>query len=163
MSYGFGNHLENVWKTAAELEGLDLPPNEFVARNCKAFQKTIAIAAPLATIMGIVLIVCLDVEVGSFFLACGVALLLLLPTILSYQCHVDKTCLREEYYLLFFKRRKKILWSDVAYRKIKVGRGRTITLYDKNKKRLISFDDAVVGYDRIVKLAKRSGIKEMHK
>ncbi len=163
MSYGWGNHLDAVWKTAAEWEESDLPRNEFVARNCKAFQKTMVIAAALSTVIGTVLILRLDVEVGSLFLVFGVALLLLLPTVLSYRCYVDKTCLREEYYLLFFKRRKEILWDDVAYRKMAVGRGRAITLYDKNKKRLISFDETVVGYNRIVKLAKRSAIKEFHK
>ena len=62
--------------------------------------------------------------------------------------------------MLLFKKKKTVYWRDVKYKKVKMGgRNKSITLYDANKKRLIAFDELIVGFERVVKLAKRSRIK----
>ena len=96
------------------------------------------------------------------FFVLGLCLLLLLPSILSYKCRVNKELIKEEYFILFFKKEKTIYWSDVKYKKVKIGgANKSITLYDANKKRLISFDELVVGFERVIRLAKRNSITDM--
>ena len=98
-------------------------------------------------------------DVAILFLVLGLCLLLLLPTFLSYKCLINKEFMKEEYFILFFKKKKIIYWSDVKYKKVKIGeRNKSITLYNANKKRLISFDELIVGFERVIKLAKRSSI-----
>lgn len=155
--------LNNYFELSAECESLDLPHGEFVARNGKAFKRALAITAILAIGIGLLLSLYMDKAVGHLLLVLGVCLALILPTILSYKCTVNKTLLREEYYVLFVKRQKEILWSDVEYKKTIVGKSKSIKLYDKNRKRLIAFDGTTVGFKRIVKLAKCSSIKELPK
>lgn len=70
--------------------------------------------------------------------------------------------MEEEYFILFFKKKKTVYWRDVKYKKVKTnGRNKSITLYDAHKKRLIAFDELIVGFERVVKLAKRSRIKNL--
>ena len=98
--------------------------------------------------------------VGILLLSLGLCLLSLLPTFFPYKCLINKELMEEEYFILFFKRKKTIYWRDVKYEKVKRGGGnKSITLYDAHKKRLISFDELIVGFERVVKLAKRSRIK----
>ena len=99
-----------------------------------------------------------DREIALLFFALGTCMLLLLPTLLSYKCYINKTLMREEYFVLFFKRKKEILWSDVKYKKLTLGNNKSLKLYDRNKKRLISFEGSIVGFDRILKLSKRMWI-----
>ena len=40
---------------------------------------------------------------------------------------------------------------------------KSIKLYDSNRKKLLSFDATIVGFGRIVKMAKRSSIKDYNK
>ena len=100
-------------------------------------------------------------DVAVLFFVLGLCLLALLPTFLSYKCLINKELMAEEYFILFFKRKKIIYWSDVKYKKVEIGwRNKSITLYNANKKRLISFDELIVGFERVIKLAKRSSITE---
>ena len=93
----------------------------------------------------------------------GVAALFILPTIISYRCVVNKIFLKEEYFILFIKFKREVLWDSVKYKKIIIGRNNSIKLYDANRKKLISFDGATVGFGRIVKMAKRSSINDYNK
>ncbi len=103
-------------------------------------------------------------DVAVLFFALGLCLLLLLPYFLSYKCLISKELMKEEYFILFFKKEKTIYWSDVKYKKVKIGgSNKSITLYNASKKRLISFDELVVGFERVIKLAKRSSVKDMKK
>ena len=74
---------------------------------------------------------------------------------------MDNIFMREEYFVLFLKHKKEILWSDVNYKKLTLGRNNSLKLYDKNKKHLISFDGATVGFDRILKLSNRMWIHKI--
>ena len=161
---GSGRARNEYWEACATVESIDLPKGEFVARNCKAFKKSMLIGGIVGTLVGLLLI-CIDAAEGPglLFLSLGLCIDLLLPTLLSYKCTVNKVSLKEEYYILFFKRKKEILWNDVAYRKITDGPNRSIKLYDINRKRLISFDNVIVGFDRIRSISKRNAIKDIRK
>ena len=63
--------------------------------------------------------------------ALGLCILLLLPTFLSYKCLINKELMEEEYFILFFKKKKTVYWRDVKYKKVKTnGRNKSITLYN---------------------------------
>ena len=162
MSYapGVGRAMNDMFDSYAAIESLDLPKGEFVAKNAKAF-KIACIIASIAGIIGGALMFFLfkeDREIALLFFALGTCMLLLLPTLLSYKCYINKTLMREEYFVLFLKRKKEILWSDVKYKKLTLGNNKSLKLYDRNKKRLISFEGSTVGFDRILKLSKRMWI-----
>ena len=165
MSYtpGIGRAMNDMFDSYAASESLDLPKDEFLAKNAKAF-KIACIIASIAGIIGGALMFFLlkeDREIALLFFTLGICMLLLLPTMLSYKCLVNKTIMQEEYFILFFKRKREILWSNVKYRTYKIRKNKVLKLYDKNKKLLISFDGSVVGFDRIVKLSKKMWIYDM--
>ena len=144
-------------ESCARCEELELPRGEFVATYCKNFKTQMAILSGIAIAIGCPLMFFWDVAVLFFML--GLCLLSILPTFLSYKCLINKELIKEEYFILFFKKKKIIYWSDVKYKKVKIGgRNKSITLYNANKKRLISFDELIVGFERVIKLAKRSSI-----
>lgn len=144
-------------EACARCEELELPRGEFVATYCKNFKTQMAILSGIAIAIGCPLMFFWDVAVLFFML--GLCLLSILPTFLSYKCLINKELIKEEYFILFFKKKKIIYWSDVKYKKVKIGgRNKSITLYNANKKRLISFDELIVGFERVIKLAKRSSI-----
>ncbi|MBE7027359.1 MAG: hypothetical protein E7410_07380 [Ruminococcaceae bacterium] len=165
MSYmpGLGRAMSDYLETSAQCEELDLPKGEFVAKMGKAYKIALSIASFASLVIGIPSTFILHEEVGIIFLVLGVAILLILPTIISYRCIVNKISLKEEYFVLFIKFKKEVLWESVKYRKIKIGRNYSIKLYDINRKKLMSFDGATVGVGRIVKMAKRGSIKDYAK
>ena len=154
--------LGSLLELSAEVESLDLPHGEFVARNGKAFKWVMSIGAILAIAIGLLLF-SFDKDVGYLALGLGVCLAMTLPTNLSYKCTINRVAMQEEYFLLFIKRRREILWQDVAYRKVSCGYRNAIRLYDRNKKLLIVFDGTTVGFHRIKKMAKRGNIQEIGK
>ena len=160
---GLGKGLNDIFESCAEREELDLPSGEFVARNGKAFNLTLLVASLVSITVGALLLIFLSEEIGILFLVLGLCLLPILPTIFSYKCIINKTIMKEEYLVLCWRRQREISWSDVKYRKIIIGNNKTIKLYDTNKKRLISFDSMTVGFNRILKLAKRSWIVDLQK
>ena len=155
-----GNLLESL--AEAETEDLEIVHGEFTARIGKWEKITFSVAAVLSIALGVPVSLLESADIGLIFLILGGCMLLLLPAILSYRCVVNKTFLQEEYWLLFIKITKHILWDNICYRKQTVGKRLTLVLYDERKKRLISFDNSIVGYRRIVKLAKRSSIRDIH-
>ena len=162
--YGIHELFEYLDASAA-CEELDLPNGEFVARNGKSFNKAIVVSTVLAICIGL-LILFLNREawdIAVFVLSLGAIMLILLPTFLTYRCTVNTISLKEEYWILCFKCKKEVLWKDIKYKKVKYGRTNSITLYDANKKRLLSFDASIVGFKRICKMAKRSSILEFKK
>ncbi len=154
----FGKDIDGIFESSAELEELKLPKGEFVAKNCKAMKLIMLITSIISIVLGLVSMLNLEGFVGYLFLFLGICLLLVLPTIFSYKCVVNKTFMEEDYYVLFFKRSKKILWEDIKYKKIVGGSNRKIKLYDKNKKCLIVFDNSIVGFNRILKLVKKYSV-----
>lgn len=162
MGYTNTHSMFDYLEACARCEELELPRGEFVATYCKEFKKLMAISGGIAIAIGSPLMFFWDVAI--LFLVLGLCLLSLLPTFLSYKCLITKELMKEEYFILFFKKEKIIYWSDVKYKRVKIdGRSKSITLYNVNKKRLISFDELTVGFDRVITLAKRSAIKDMKK
>ena len=157
----YGVHeLFEYFDACAACEELDLPHGDFVARFGKMYRKSMVIFSAVAICPGL-FILWLDIEqldIAPIFLTFGGLLLLLTPTFLTYRCTVNKVSLKEEYWILFFKCKKEVLWNDIKYKKLKYGRTNSITFYNANKKRLLSFDASIVGFKRICKMAKRSSI-----
>lgn len=154
----FGKDIDEILESSAEIEELKLPNGEFVAKNCKAFKMLMLIASIVSIALGLILAFFVNDYLGYLFLILGFGLFLMLPTILSYKCVINKTFVAEEYFVLFFKRRKKIFWDDVKYKKIVVGDNKRIKLYNEKKKCLIVFDGSTVGFNRISKMVKRYSI-----
>ena len=166
MSYmpgGSARALGDLLESYAEREELDLPNGEFVAKMGKAYKIALSIASFVSLAIGIPTTFVWYEEVGIIFLALGIAALLVLPSIISYRCAVNNISLKEEYFILFIKVKKEVLWESVKYRKITIGKNNSIKLYDANRKKLMSFDGATVGFGRIVKMAKRSSINDYSK
>ena len=89
-----------------------------------------------------------------------------IPTLFSYCCYVDNELLREEYLVLFLKKKKTILWSDVEYIKIEkdaFDNIRSVCFFDSNKKRLLYLSSSVVGLTKIAEKAKRKRIRPYYK
>ena len=162
MSYmpGAARALVDLLEISTEAEELEIKNGEFVAKMGKAYKIALSIAAFLSLAVGIPSTFVWHVDVGIIFLVLGIAAALVLPTILSYRCIVNKISLTEEYFALFVKRKKEVLWESVKYRKLKTEKNKSLKLYDANKRKLISFDSMTVGFDRIAKMAKRSSVKE---
>ena len=149
-------------EASARCEESQLPKGEFVATYCKSYKKLMAIMSGIAIAIGGLLMSFWDVAI--LFLLLGLCLLSLLPTFLSYKCLINKELMEEEYFILLFKKKKTVYWRDVKYKKVKTnGRNKSITLYDAHKKRLIAFDELIVGFERVTTLAKRNAIKDVKK
>lgn len=160
IRYSGTPYLFACLEASARSEESELPKGEFVTRYCKSYKKLMAIMSGIAIAIGGTLMFFWDVAI--LFLLLGLCLLSLLPTFLSYKCLINKELMEEEYFILFFKKKKTVYWRDVKYKKVKTnGRNKSITLYDAHKKRLIAFDELIVGFERVVKLAKRSRIKNL--
>jgi hypothetical protein len=146
-------------EASARCEESELPKGEFVATYCKSYKKLMAIMSGISIAIGGTLMFFWDVAI--LFLLLGLCLLSLLPTFLSYKCLINKELMEEEYFILFFKKKKIIYWRDVKYKKVKISeRNKSITLYNAHQKRLISFDELIVGFERVNKLTKRIGIRK---
>ena len=83
-----------------------------------------------------------------------------IPTLASYRCYVDNDSIKEEYLILFLKKRKIIYWRDIKYIKIKKDENNILSIgfYDCNKKRLLSLSSSIVGLSHIFKKAKRKAV-----
>ncbi len=158
---GLGKEMSDLLTLSAELEELDLPRGEFIAKNGKLLKISLLITAIVCTTIGLLMFVLYNEEFGLLFLLLGVVEFLILPTLFSYRCVVNKTIIIEEYFILFLKRKKEILWSDVKYQKVRLGHNKSIKLYDSNKRILVSFDNHTVGFSRILKLVKRKDIRNL--
>ena len=134
--------------------------NEFVAVQSKGIKYMMLIAAIISTsLSALITFVYQQIDIGILFGLLGVVSLLILPTIFSYKCYIDQVSMKEEYFILCFKVKKEVFWKDIAYKLIKRDKTRnelsTIRFYDSERKKLISFDMTVVGFGKIVRMAKR--------
>ena len=155
---GTGEYINEILDNTVKLEESGLPYKHFVARMGNWYKILLSIGAVIMIALGFPMYFVWEPTVGILCFAIAGLALLLLPTMISYKCYVSKASLKEKFFVLFIKIEKEILWDEIKYKKISVGKNNSITFYDKNKKKLISFDEALVGYYRIVKMAKRSSI-----
>ena len=155
---GTGQCIYEILDNTVRLEESDLPYKNFVARMGKCYNVLLSIGAAAMIALGFPMCFVWESTVGILCFVIAGLTLLLLPTMISYKCYVSKTSLTEKYFVLFIKIKKEILWDEIKYKKVRIGKNNSITFYDKNKKKLVFFDGALVGYNRIVKISKRSSI-----
>ena len=147
------------WLNEARIEEeASLYTKSFVATTAKAYRYITLAVTIVGLGMGYFLSVPVqDPAVGMIFGALGIVGLLMLPTCFTYRCHVDHRMMKESYFILFFRVKKEVLWQDVAYKRVRrdsKGKALSIRLYDKNKKKLISFDNTIAGFGPILRMAK---------
>ena len=166
MNYDSGRRaLNDLINHAAEKEELsaDLRSNEFVAKTGKVFKMLLAVTSPLSVAIGVPVFLVGDKFVGLLLGIIGLCGLAVLPTLLSWKCTVNKESMTEEYFILFIRRTKKVLWSDVKYKRVSLGTNNSIVFYSEKRKRLISFDGSTVGFNLILRMAKKKGIPDLKK
>lgn len=136
----------------------NLPAKSFEAAIAKGYKNSLLIIGIAGIGMGYFLSVPIsEPEIGIIFGILGVIALLMLPTYFSYRCYIDQRTIKAEYFILCFKIRKQVLWKDIEYKIIKrnsAGDAYSIRLYDLHKKKQISFDYSIVGFGKIVQMAK---------
>ena len=92
---------------------------------------------------------------------------LLAPSAFSYRVEMDGDMIAEQYLVVFVTVRREIKWSDVKYKKIKqndsTGKPESIKLYNEFGEKVMTFDRGTIGFSRILKLTKRSAIKDIDK
>ena len=116
MSYmpgGAARGLADLLEDSAECEELDLPKGEFVAKMGKAYKIALSIAAFVSLAIGIPSTFVWNEDVGIIFFVLGIGALLVLPSIISYRCTVNKIFLKEEYFLLLFITKSKAIGSKI--------------------------------------------------
>ena len=144
---------------ARKYEEVSLSSKSFAVTISKGYRYSTLLTCVVGLGMGCCLLFWIrDPIAGWAFGALGIAALLVLPTCLTYRCYVDKTVMKESYFLLCFKVTGEVYWKDIGYKKVKRsfnGEPLTIRLYDKGKKKRISFDYSMVGFGKILKMAKQ--------
>lgn len=151
-------YLSELLYNLREGEEDSLQTNTFVGAIAKGYKYSLLVASVIGIGMGYFLTVPIqDPSAGLLFGLIGITALLMLPTYFSYRCYVGKSTLKAEYYILCFKLRKEVSWKDVKYKAVKRdsnGSPISIRLYNSNKKKLIFFDCSIVGFGKIVRMAK---------
>lgn len=167
MSYmpGLGRAMSDLLESSAEYEELnsDLNCKEFVAKVGKAYKITLLVASALGFAFGLLMFIWIGERVALIFLCLGCCGFLLLPTLFTWRCTVNRQSINEEYFILFIKFKKRISWDEIKYQKIRLDKDKNIIFYNQNKKRLISFDGTTVGFNKILKMAKQKGIAKFKK
>lgn len=152
-------YLFELLNILREEEEASVPVNTVVGTIAKGYKYSLLVFSVVGIGMAYFLTVLIqDNTAGPLFGLIGIAALLMLPTNFSYRCYVDKSILKAEYYILCVRIRKGVSWKDVAYKVVKRdsnGRPLSIRLYSSDKRKLISFDCAIVGFGKIVRMAKR--------
>lgn len=158
MNYS-SRYLVELLNILREEEEDSLQANTFVGTIAKGYKYSLLATSVVGVGMGYFLTVLIqDHTAGPLFGLIGIVSLLMLPTCFSYRCYVDKSILKAEYYILCVRIRKEVSWKDVAYKVVRRdsnGTPLSIRLYGSNKKKLISFDCTIVGFGKIVRMAKR--------
>lgn len=142
-----------------QMEKVSVHDGAFEGRTSKEYRITMTLCSILGLSLGAVLLLCLqEIPVGILFFTCGLLILPVLPTFLSYHYYIDETSLTESYFILSVPKKKSIAWKDISYKKIKrdfCGDVLYIGFYDERRRKLISFDQTVVGLNEIAKKAKQ--------
>ena len=164
-----GRSLSKALQACAESEEVGYSEKTFVAKVSRMHKNMLLMGAVimLAIAVGITIYVLIIRQwwlliAGAVFWLPGLGILALWFGICTYRCVISEAVIQEEYRILFFKRKRIILWQDVKYRIIHPGMNKYIKLYDANRKRLITFDASIVGFERISRLAWRDSIKSYY-
>lgn len=162
-----------------EEENIRISSGAFTAYYSKSFKKAFLIMTVvmfvisiLATIGGVSAFIANELPVEglicfvAFFFGITIFSFLYIPTIMSYRCYVNDDSLKEEYLILFFKKKKVVAWSDVKYIKVKQDEYNhvwRVSLFNSNKKRILEVSSLVVGLTQIAEKAKLKRIASLKK
>lgn len=155
-------NISKYLQSSSSAEEGSLPSGAFVAYIGKKVTVSLTLTAVLGIAMGLLLsILGQDFVAGCAFGIVGLLSALFLPTFLSYRCYVDSDVLTESYYILFFRKKREVLWRDIQFKATRTaadGSVLSLRFYNRNRKKLLSFDSSIVGFSRIVRMAKRKSI-----
>ena len=159
MSHHLSEMLDGVFNSQRKIEENKIDSNKFKAAYSKGLKYGMLVATVALMIISYLLIFVhkqVDIGMGSCFLL--LFPLFLLPTLFSYKCYIDRVSMKEEYFLFCFKLKKEVYWKDVSHKLIgrdDAGNAVSIKLFNADRKKLISFDKGIVGFDKVVRMAKR--------
>ncbi len=155
-----GKNLGILLDTYVTLEEMDTADKNgvYTAKYGKIYKVLLTVGAVLSLGLGLPMFFFWNRAIGGIFTVLGVLAVLIIPTCLSYRCDIDRVSMKEQYVIVFVPVKKEIFWKDVRYRKIVGSQNPSVTFYDKNKKKLIAFDNAIVGFRYILKASNRGGI-----
>lgn len=159
------NYLFEILDDMVSLEEDDLSSSKFTATIGKVYKIVLSIAAIVCIGLSFVIAFVLDsIDVGIVFAVLGVIALFFLPTVFSYRCYVDNISIREEYLIIFIKKRKQADWQDIKYKiitKDRFGKVAGIKFLNGDMKKLLEFDNIIAGFGLIVQMAKRKRVREI--
>lgn len=159
MSHNLSEILDGVFDSQRKIEENEIPSNEFKAVYSKGLKYGMLIATVVLMIISYLLIfVYKQVDIGGALCVFLLVPLLTLLTLFSYKCYINYESMKEEYFLFCFKLKKEVYWKDVSYKLIErddVGNATSIKLFNSDRKKLISFDKGIVGFDKVVRMSKK--------
>lgn len=159
MSYHSSTLFNEYLSEARAAEEQALPKGRFRARFSRAFRRSAVLLTVFLGAAGVLQIMAgSEPGVPQLFLGLAGVELLMLPTILSWRCDADEHGLREYYLILFLPRRKEVLWRDVRSKKVrrdKLGRPRSIRLYNEKGRKVFSVSESITGLGPITRMAKK--------
>ena len=155
-------YLSKALESSARAEEIDNPS---LGRIGKGYRYGLTVASLCSIVVGCLLVfVVEDIVSGWSFLSVGILASLLLPSVLTYRCQADRKQIKVSYFVLFLRRSKTVYWRDICYKKIRHGsNGEPISLclYDSRKKKQFHIDSGVVGFTRILRIAKKKNIPKL--
>lgn len=159
------NHHHNytAMASASRVAEQELPHGVFVCRMGKTVIWELCGCALLFSALAIWSLVQQETWIGVFLMSLGIISWILFVYALTYRCHVTWESLTESAWILFFPKKKEVLWKQIRYRRIKrdrYGYIHCLRFYNERNKKLLSFDFGVVGAERIARIAKRKGVSK---
>ena len=160
MHNGTSKMIDEFIDSQRRTEENKIASNEFIAVQSKGIKYMMLTAALMSTsLSALITFVYQQIDIGILFGLLGVVSLLILPTFFSYKCYIDRVSMKEEYFILCFKVKKEVFWKDIAYKFVARNKGvnemTSISFYNSERKKLISFDMTVVGFGKIIRMSKK--------
>lgn len=150
--------VANAIDDSAENEVPEVKNGEISGGIAYSYKLATAIAACLGLAMtALFILVIKELTLGIIIGTVTAVALGFLPTLFSYRFVMTSTHLSEEYLVLFVKISKKVQLSELKYKRLKkdeTGKATMLHLYNSDKKRVMSFDGAIVGFKKIVSKTK---------
>ena len=160
MSHRTAEMIDEFIDRQRRTEENKISSNEFIAVQSKGIKYMMLIAALISTsLSALIIFIHNQIDIGILFALLGVVSVLILPTLFSYKCYIDRVSMKEEYFILCFKVKKEVFWKDITHKLIMRNKGgneiTSISFYNSERKKLISFDNSIVGFGKIISMSKR--------
>jgi len=160
MNHKLSENLDGLFKSQRKIEENNIASNEFKAVYSKSLKYGMLIATVVLMSVSLLLVFLhKQVDIGVALCVFLLVPLLMLPTLFSYKCYIDRISMKEEYFILCFKVKKEVFWKDITHKLIMRNKGgneiTSISFYNSERKKLISFDNSIVGFGKIISMSKR--------